>query len=327
MAQSKKNYFNKYSSIYYLVKIATVEKFAGGEKMKNVYTEKGKNYLIKRDREVKLTDYEITGDREIQDTLNKEDTFANIKKINKYEYELIDTGERRRYRLGVNKRKEGLRRSMKNLRQILKNNFIGGNNELFITLTTEKDTPRIREIKEEYQRFWKEIKKMYPDMEFVAVFEKAEDRDSWHIHSIIKAVNHKELYIPNKIIEEVWGKGYTKTSRITDLPKENVINEKNRMVYKDVMTERFAIDKVISYMCKTETKEEVPSGERCYETSKGIKRPTIRKVQYAEIREQMGKKYKLKEQYTRLIRNALTDAIVNKVKTEIWQEQKENEEE
>ena len=64
MAQSKKNYFNKYSSIYYIVKIATVEKFAGGEKMKNVYTEKGKNYLIKRDREVKLTDYEITGDRE-----------------------------------------------------------------------------------------------------------------------------------------------------------------------------------------------------------------------------------------------------------------------
>lgn len=293
--------------------------------MKKVYTEKGKNYLIKRDRVVKITDYEITGDREIQDTLNKENTFANIKKLNKYEYEVVETGEIRRYRLGVKKRKEGLRKSMKNLKQILKNNFNGGNNELLITLTTEKDTPNIREIKEEYQRFWKEIKKMYRDIEFVAVFEKTEDRDSWHVHSIIKAVNHKDLYIPNQIIEGVWEKGYTKTSRITDLPKENVINEKNRMVYKDELTEMFAIDKVISYMCKTETKEEVPSGERCYETSKGIKRPTIHKRKYAEIREQMGKRYKLKGQYTRLIRNSQTDAIVNKVKTEIWHKQKENE--
>lgn len=284
----------------------------------DVKKESGKNYLIQKDKVVKVTRYDVNDDVEIQDTLNKDNTFGNIRKIDKYRYEVIDTGEIRFYRLRSNKNGKGLRRSMKKLNQILKNNFVGAENELFITMTTERDVTDIREIKEKFQQWWSIMKGEFKDLEFVAIYEKHSDRDSWHIHTIIKATKHKRLYIPNDFIEEVWRYGFTKTSRITNAPKFNDIDEDYRMVYKDKITEKFGIDKVINYMCKKETKEQIPSGERCYDTSRGIKRPLSVNIRYDETRQQMGQEYKLKKQYTSLIRDAKTNGVVNKVKTEIW---------
>lgn len=286
--------------------------------MKKVYTEKGKNYFIRRDKIVKIIDYEISGNREIQDTLNKKNTFANIRKLNKYEYEVLDTGEIKRYKQGANKNQKGLKRSMKNLRKILKNNFSGEKNELFVTLTSEKEIVNIKDIKKKYQKFWKKIKRMYSDMEAVAIFEKNSKGNSWHIHCIMKATRHRSIYISNSKIEGIWKHGYTKTSRIVDYKKENEINEQGRLGYKDMIEEKFGIDKVISYMCKTETKEEIPTGERCYEISRGIKKPTEKQMKYDDIIKQMGQKYKLKSQNTMVVREELTNSILNKIKIETW---------
>ena len=135
---------------------------------------------------------------------------------------------------------------------------------------------------------------------------------------MIKAKEHKRLYIANNFIEEIWRYGFAKTNRIINTPTFNDIREDYRMVYRNKITERFGIDKVINYMCKTETKKEIPTGERCYDTSKGIKRPETESIRYDETRNQMGQDYKLATQYTSIIRNAETDAILNKVKRETW---------
>ena len=291
--------------------------------MKKTYTEKGENYLIKRDNVVKAIEYKIIKNIEIQDTLSKKNSFSNIRKISKYEYEILDTGEKRKYKLGVKRSIRGLDRSMKNLKRTLKNNFSGAKNELFITLTTKRNVTDVKQLKKIFQGFWKKFKKKFNDAEFVAVFEKHTSRNSWHIHMIVKASKHTVLNIPNNFIEELWGYGFTKTSRITNIKKDNELNEEDRISFKDKIAETFGIDKVINYMCKSKTKEEMPSGERCYETSKGIKRPVITQVKYDEIRARMGNRYKLKSAYTRLVRNSSTDAIVNKVKTEIWKENAE----
>lgn len=50
----------------------------------DVKKEKGENYLIKNDKVVKVIKYDASGDIEIQDTLNKSNTFSNVKKISKH---------------------------------------------------------------------------------------------------------------------------------------------------------------------------------------------------------------------------------------------------
>ena len=196
----------------------------------DVKKEKGENYLIKNDKVVKVIKYDASGDIEIQDTLNKSNTFSNVKKISKHEYVVLDTGEIRYYKSGTNKSQNDLRRSMKKLNQILRNNFTGAGNELYITLTTERDVTNIREIKEKFQQWWSIMKGEFKDLEFVAVYEKHTDRDSWHIHTMIKAKEHKRLYIANNFIEEIWRYGFAKTNRIINTPTFNDIREDYRMV-------------------------------------------------------------------------------------------------
>lgn len=284
----------------------------------DIKIEKGENFFIVRNKAVKVIKYNTSGDVEIQDTLIKNDVFKNIKKLNKYEYVIVDTGEIKEYQMKDIKDENGLKRSMKRLNQTLRNNFAGAENELFITLTTKRDVTDIKQIKMMFQQWWDKMKKEYDDLEFASIYEKHIDRDSWHIHTIIKAIEHKRLFVSNNFIEEVWGYGFTKTSRIVNILTPNDIKEDYRMVYRNKITERFGIDKVINYMCKTETKEQIPVGIRCYDTSRGIKKPKPEIIRYDECRQQMGEKYKLKNEYTSLIRDADTNIILNKVKTEHW---------
>lgn len=280
--------------------------------------EKGENFLIKRDKEVKVIKYAPNGDVEIQDIKWNKNGFRSIERLNRKEYMVVSTGEVKEYQFREEKGENGLRRSMKKLNQILKNNFAGAGNELFITLTAEKDVTDFLEMKAKFQQWWRKMKREYKDLEFVAILEKHTERDSWHIHTMVKAIEHKRLYIPNNKIEKIWGYGFTKTSRITSTPTANDIKEDYKMAYKDKITEKFGIDKVINYMCKSKTKEQIPICERCYYKSKGIKMPIPQKIRYDETRQQMGQEYKLKKQYTSLIRDAKTNGVVNKVKTEIW---------
>lgn len=280
--------------------------------------EKGEDYCIAKNKVVKVIRYATSEDIEITDIQSKSDVLKSFKKLNKYEYVVVDTGEIKKYKFNNVKDVGGLKKSMKKLNQTLKNNFVGAENELFITLTAERDVTDIRQMKMMFQQWWDKLRGLYDDLEFASIYEKHIDRDSWHIHTIIKATEHKRLFIPNNIIEDVWEYGFTKTSRIVNTPTSNEIREDYRMAYRNKITERFGINKVINYMCKTETKEQIPVGIRCYDTSRGIKKPVPENISYDETRQQMGKEYKLTDAYTSLIRDGDTNVILNKVKTEHW---------
>ena len=290
--------------------------------MNELFTECGKNYRIKPDDKVKKTEFKATGNIEIKHISNTRNSFNGIKKLNKYEYLVLETGEIKKYKQGVNKSEKGLKKSMRNLKYILKNNFSGAKNELFITLTSRDAILNIKDIKENFDRFWRKLKSKFLDLEFVAVFEKSLNNKGWHIHMLVKAVNHKKLNISNKTIEKIWAEGYTKTSRITRKIGLNDINENDRMIYKNKFTETFGIDRVISYLCKTEGKEKIATGERTYKTSRGIQKAKTNNTEYATSRKEMGQNYILDKEYTSLIRDKKTNKIVNKVKIENWKPKK-----
>lgn len=276
----------------------------------------GKNYNIRKNEIVKVIKYK--NDVEINDIKIKSNPFKNMKRINKREYELRDTGEVRKYKLNTTKDVKLLKRSMKNLRMLLRNNFTGEKNELFITLTTNREIRNIKEIKGKTKDFFEKLKKEYDDLKYIAVFERNENETSFHVHMVVKAINHKNLYIPNSHIEELWGEGFTKTSRIIDKVNYNEINETSKFGYRDSIVENFGIDRVINYLTKIESKGDFKTGERMYLRSQNVRKPTIYIESYNDALRQMGNRYRLTNEKTILICNPVTNEIQNKIKIENW---------
>ena len=290
--------------------------------MEKIYFQDGDNYNICRDKVVKVTKYGVTEDIEIMDTSNQKNGLNKIEKISKDKYYDQKTNTTKSYKLNDDKSPESIKKSMKNLKRKLKNNFAGNGNELFVTLTTENIITDVDEMKYYFKQFWDKLKSLYEGLEYAYIIEQHSKRDGWHFHVLLKNMNNKKLYIPNSTIEALWDKGYTKTSKITSSPRYNNIDESAYLdsIGKGAFSteETFGINKVISYMTKTCTKNKLPKGTRCYDTSRGLKSPKIERMVYSEICFDMNEHYQLNSEKTLLIRNTDDKAIINKIKTEIW---------
>ena len=77
-------------------------------------------------------------------------------------------------------------------------------------------------------------------------------------------------------------------------------------------------NKVISYMCKMYSKENIPCYEQCYHKSRGIKMPETKLENYKKIYEEIKNDYYLYNEKTTLIKSEHTDKIVKKIKKEKW---------
>lgn len=346
--------------------------------MEKVYFQEGENYKIKRNKKIKITTFDISKKVEILDKSNSVNGFENIKKISKKEYYDEKLGQIVAYKRHPYKSKDSLSKSMKRLKNKLKNNFIGDSNELFITLTTEKPILQIQVIKSYFERFWNKLKNEYDGLEYTYVLEKNTNRKGWHIHLLVKDMKNKELDISNETIEKIWGKGFTKTSRVssktnaktrineyedlsankqkTSNTDEISNNEKEAEDTEDLSNDKEKagnteelfkteknktdkeedddddgdddddddedtddIDKVIDYMCKEESKEDMPKYIRCFETSRNLKSPEIEVKTYDEALSKMyDDNYHLEKERTIIVRDINTKSIVNKIKKETW---------
>lgn len=265
--------------------------------MSGIIFEDGKNFKISDEKLVKITEFASSGEIEVQDSSRDTTKYLKlIKKLNHNEYVDRRTGEIKKYNIGGEKSIECIKKSMRKLNKILRNNFDGGANELFITLTSD-ETPNIEITKKYLKIFWKKLKRRNKGLEYVAVLEKTKNSQNWHIHMLVKDIEKKKIYIKNEEIEKLWNKGHTKTSRINGIEGK---------------------EKIIPYMVKTRTKENIPKGFSCYCKSEGIKEPISKKMIYGEYKEKIGESYYLKREKTILLRSENTDKILNKVKKEMW---------
>lgn len=291
--------------------------------MGKVYFQDGDNYHIGRNKIVSVTQYEATGEIGIVDTSNAINGLGSIAKISKSRYYDLKSNTTKLYNLNSRKSIESLNKSMKYLEKKLRNNFSGGKNELFVTLTTREVTDSVDEIKLYFREFWYQLKILYTSVEYAYVIERQPERHSWHFHLLLKDTKNKILYIPNETIEKLWNKGYTKTSRVETGSKYVNIDEAEYIENIDNIwtdnEEVLGIDRVIKYMTKTRTKRAIPIGARCFETSRGLKSPNTRKIKYSDIYSEMREDYQLKSENTLLVKDKATDVILNKIKKENWE--------
>lgn len=213
---------------------------------------------------------------------------------------------------------KSLKRTFRNLRYLINNNFFGDRNELFITLTYGgDDRPLIsdggKRFYMDFQIYIKALRRKYGRIEFVNVVEPHED-GYLHAHVLLKFFDYPDIFIPNDDMQNVyWKRGFTKTSNLVgvtnigaylsaymtdvEVSDENVhdcLVSGEKIEVKEVNGKRYIKGGRLKYY---------PKKFRIYRRSKGILEPKVILGVSGDIKKKIGilcrepdfiKKYEIK---------------------------------
>ncbi|KXU02182.1 hypothetical protein SCODD09_00651 [Streptococcus constellatus] len=160
---------------------------------------------------------------------------------------------------------KSVQQTMKKLRRLVAHNFTGGMNQLWVTLTYGKPVTEAEEAYKDFKAFIRRVRKKYGRIDYIAVIEpQASGR--WHLHVLMK--NDSILMIPNAILADLWGRGFTKTKRLKSADKIGnylISYLSNLQLGNDDSNSKAIVKGARLYM--------YPKGIRIYRTSRGIEKP------------------------------------------------------
>lgn len=212
-------------------------------------------------------------------TMSHKNSICPIKKLNKEEYVLLSTGEILNCEHIKNRGQNinTVRQSVARLRNLINNNFIGGKNELWITLTFGKNKIyNANDLYPIFTNFMKRLRYHFKDLKLDYIYvPEPHEKGDWHIHLLLKS--DKDLYIKNSKLNEIWGNGFVKVNRLQDVD--------NIGAY------------VSAYLTNIKDGEETkkgarlhlyPAGHQLYRYSKGILKPKSEYLSYYEAKKKIG---------------------------------------
>ena len=166
--------------------------------VKTITFEKLENCRISDNDKLKITTNKTEDIFIIKNSLKQNHHFAKLRKLNKYEFINLETGEIRKYKQNSYKTDKSLRKSMSKLKELLEINFTNTTNCLYITLTTANlnGFNNIDTVKKCFAKFIRKLKAKYKDIAYVAKFEQHKN-GNWHIHLLVKNIKNKAIFIPN----------------------------------------------------------------------------------------------------------------------------------
>ena len=205
---------------------------------------------------------------------------ATIKKISKKEYIVLSTGEVKEYKQNNSTEKtiKNLKETFNKLRQLIRTNFTdNGKNQLFITLTYKENMQDEKQLYKDFDKFYKRLKYKFKEhkFEYIAVAEP-QGRGAWHFHIMLKSVNQLNLYIDNKLLEQIWGHGYTDVQRL----KSDDVGSYYVAYFTDLIQEDSKGNKK---RIKGSRLSMYPKGFKFYRTSRGIEKPKQMIVKYGDL--------------------------------------------
>ncbi len=229
-----------------------------------------------------------------------------IKKLNKYEYIDIRTGEIKKYNQSNITSLKDVKRKIRRYEDIVMNNFSGGMNEIFIVLTHRDNVTDIQVAKNNYNKFIKTLNKNYKDLEYIGQFEQT-SKWCWHINLFVKSTTQSQLNIPQADLLNYWngGIGYSDVGGV--------------YVMQNINTRQTLGHSKENRDDKLERLTHFPKGEKYYHKSKGIKVPKQEKMLYKDCTAVNSGNYEIISSKTYEIRNPETDNFINSITTEIYQ--------
>lgn len=204
--------------------------------------------------------------------------------------------------------KTSVKQSLRNLRDLLNTNITNPENCRWLTLTYRENMKDTKRLYDDTRKFHMRMRyylkqNCLPRYEYIECAEP-QARGSWHTHLVIMfPIEKKSSYIPNGIIERVWGYGFTKIRKLTsvdnvgcyltaylsdmelsdamqkgavkgDLKAATVTDEQGRKIRKAIV--------------KGARLNLYPTGFRLFRTSRRIKRPEVIECTEAEAMKEIG---------------------------------------
>lgn len=241
--------------------------------------------------------------KEIQH-MSKMNTKSHIRKINKDEYVLLETGEIKEYE-HINNRSESknsLFQTFKKLRYYINNNFYGKRNELFITLTYKKNMKDRQKLMVDVEKFIKRLRYRFKgktSIDYLNIVEP-QARGAWHCHILMKFNELDSIYIPNEELRRVWGHGFVRVNRLNDVDNIGAylsayltdleLTDETKMIAVERKAE--IVEKTVGGKEKKFIKggrlHLYPPGMKIFRKSEGIKYPERKKMRLDKAKKCVG---------------------------------------
>lgn len=257
--------------------------------MKNIE----RDYLIPSDSKVTVTKMNHLVEVQYMEKCNGQ---IRIRKLDSTHYLDLVTGEIREFELSDNRGENynSLRKTFKRLRYLINNNFVGGRNELFVTLTYKENMQDRERLYDDFKKFIKRFRYKYQGMgsvDYLSVVEP-QARGAWHMHVLIRFNQVANVFIPNKEIAELWGHGFVHVRAVNNIDNigayltayladieltDDVTQVDGNVVVKEVEGQKKAF-------IKGGRLHLYPAGMNLYRCSRGIKKPDRVGMSYDELK-------------------------------------------
>jgi len=239
---------------------------------------------------------------------------SNIKRIDKYIYQDLNTGEIKEYQTSDNRSQNiaSLKKTFKSIRNLINNNFTGAANELFITLTYADNMTDASRLYQDFQVFIQRLRYKYLDIDYISVVEP-QNRGAWHCHVLIRFNALKRVYVSNNdVTARLWGHGFTVTKDLKQVDNVGaylssymadieVTDENSEIILESIkylpngeqlkIEEKEIVEggkKVKKRYAKGSRLHMYPPGMNIYRCSRGIKKPETEKMKYFQTKKIVG---------------------------------------
>jgi hypothetical protein len=226
-----------------------------------------------------------------------------IKKLNKDNYLVLDTGEIKEFE-HIKTRKDSicsLKQTFKKLRYLINNNFSGKPNELHVVLTYAENMTDTKRLYRDFKNFMDRLKynfKGQSSIDYISVIEP-QKRGAWHSHLLLRFNDLDTVYIENKKLAELWGHGFVKIRSLKDVDNIGAYLSAYltdvELINDDIL--RTISDKKEVTIKKVDGKEKMfikggrlhmyPPGMNLFRKSKGIVYPERTKMKYAQVKKEI----------------------------------------
>jgi hypothetical protein len=237
---------------------------------------------------------------EVVDLNTENNGLQGVKKLNKYEYMIKDTGEVKKYVTSENRADNvaGLKTTFKAIRDLINNNFTGKANELHLTLTYSENMTDTKKLYLDYEKFWKRLKYNYgTNIDYLSIIEPQE-RGAWHCHVLLRFNDKQSIFIPSNEIAKIWGNGFIKIKSLNGVDNIGAylsaylgdieLTEENKKEFDGMEIKTVEVEGKSKKFIKGARCKLYPPGMNLYRKSKGIIVPEVQKMRYGDIKKIVG---------------------------------------
>lgn len=222
-------------------------------------------------------------------------TGGYIRKISKDFYYDIRSGEVKEYNHQATSRKDNkssIKRTMSNLRKLINTNITDYKKVIFVTLTYKENMTDPKQLYNDVRKFHQKLKiylknnNLPYDFGYISATE-CQARGAFHQHNLY-FFNTPAPYIPNDKLQELWGKGFTKTKslkNVDDIGMYLTAYLTDLDLSEDI--EKLTGKKVDKAIIKGARLKLYPKGFRIYRCSK-VKRPNVYKTTEKEAQQKVN---------------------------------------